>query len=64
VDRSRDGDPPATDSSCCDGTGYADYAAVPCPNPRCPVPQPRPTDSGATQAPAPGLIAPTTKETQ
>lgn len=28
---------------CCDGTGFADYAAVPCPNPECPVwksPQP------------------------
>lgn len=24
-------------SECCDGTGYADYAAVPCPNPKCPV---------------------------
>jgi hypothetical protein len=24
-------------SSCCDGTGMADYAAVPCPNPDCPV---------------------------
>lgn len=25
-------------STCCNGTGYADYAAVPCPNPKCPVP--------------------------
>lgn len=24
-------------SACCDGTGFADYAAVPCPDPRCPV---------------------------
>lgn len=29
---------PQTDGSCCNGTGFADYAAVPCPNPRCPVP--------------------------
>lgn len=26
-------------SPCCDGTGYADYAAVPCPDPKCPVPR-------------------------
>lgn len=26
-------------SDCCDGTGYADYAAVRCPNPKCPVPE-------------------------
>lgn len=26
-----------TASSCCNGSGYADYAAVPCPNPSCPV---------------------------
>jgi hypothetical protein len=25
------------ESECCNGTGLADYAAVPCPNPRCPV---------------------------
>lgn len=24
-------------STCCNGTGLADYAAVPCPNPKCPV---------------------------
>lgn len=24
-------------SDCCDGSGLADYAAVPCPNPACPV---------------------------
>lgn len=29
-----------TDGSCCDGTGLADYAAVPCPNPDCPGPPP------------------------
>jgi hypothetical protein len=23
---------------CCNGTGYADFAAVPCPNPRCTAP--------------------------
>jgi hypothetical protein len=23
------------DDACCDGTGFADYAAVPCPNPTC-----------------------------
>lgn len=23
--------------SCCNGTGFADYAAVPCPNPACPT---------------------------
>lgn len=33
---------PQTDGSCCNGTGFADYAAVPCPNPHCPVPQPPP----------------------
>lgn len=27
------------DSACCDGTGYADYAAVRCPAPDCPVPE-------------------------
>lgn len=27
-----------SESDCCNGTGYADYAAVPCPNPDCPVP--------------------------
>ena len=26
---------PATANPCCNDTGYADYAAVPCPNPRC-----------------------------
>lgn len=26
------------ESDCCDGTGMADYAAVPCPDPTCPVP--------------------------
>lgn len=26
------------DTSCCNGTGFADYAAVPCPNPKCPTP--------------------------
>ena len=24
-------------STCCNGTGFADYAAVPCPSPSCPV---------------------------
>jgi hypothetical protein len=24
-------------TTCCDGTGYADYAAVPCPKPHCPA---------------------------
>lgn len=24
-------------STCCNGTGFADYAAVPCPDPKCPV---------------------------
>lgn len=24
-------------SDCCEGTGFADYAAVPCPNPQCPI---------------------------
>lgn len=24
-------------NDCCDGTGFADYAPVPCPNPECPV---------------------------
>jgi hypothetical protein len=28
---------PAIASECCDGSGLADYAAVPCPNPKCPV---------------------------
>lgn len=27
-----------TDGLCCDWTGVADHAAVPCPNPHCPVP--------------------------
>ncbi len=27
-----------TDGSCCNGTGLADYAAVPCPNPDCTAP--------------------------
>ena len=27
--------------TCCHGTGYADYAAVPCPDPACPVQAPR-----------------------
>lgn len=31
---------PPPSSSCCNGTGLADYAAVPCPNPSCPVPAP------------------------
>lgn len=31
---------PQTDGSCCNGTGFADRAAVPCPNPHCPVPSP------------------------
>lgn len=25
---------------CCQGTGFADYAAVPCPNPQCPTKSP------------------------
>lgn len=25
-------------SDCCDGTGFADYASIQCPNPDCPVP--------------------------
>ncbi len=29
---------PQTDGSCCNWSGVADYAAVPCPNPRCPAP--------------------------
>ena len=29
---------PAPAAGCCDGTGLADFAAVPCPNPDCPVP--------------------------
>jgi hypothetical protein len=29
---------PVVTSDCCVGTGFADYAAVPCPNPKCPVP--------------------------
>jgi hypothetical protein len=24
-------------TECCEGTGFADYAAVPCPNPSCPT---------------------------
>lgn len=28
---------PAVGASCCGGTGTADYAAVPCPNPHCPA---------------------------
>lgn len=28
-------------TSCCDGTGFADYAAVPCPNPSCPTKRPQ-----------------------
>jgi hypothetical protein len=30
--------PAPVTSTCCDGTGFADYAAVPCPDPKCPVP--------------------------
>lgn len=26
-----------TSSTCCNGTGMADYASVPCPNPKCPA---------------------------
>lgn len=29
---------PQTDGSCCNWSGLADYAAVPCPNPHCPAP--------------------------
>lgn len=28
---------PEVPSECCGGTGFADFAAVPCPNPACPV---------------------------
>lgn len=28
---------PAEVPKCCNGTGYADYAAVPCRDPKCPV---------------------------
>ncbi len=28
---------PQTDGTCCDWSGVADYAAVPCPNPDCPT---------------------------
>ena len=31
-------DGPPVEPDCCGGTGYADYASVPCPNPQCPVP--------------------------
>lgn len=36
---------------CCNGTGMADYAAVPCPAPDCPFPQP---DSPPEAGPRPG----------
>jgi hypothetical protein len=54
-DRARDEQPaPTSTSTCCDGTGFADYAAVPCPNPTCPVPteQPAPTARETCQDPA------------
>lgn len=37
---------------CCNGSGLADYAAVPCPNPDCPVPAPgsEPEQSAEWQA--------------
>ena len=31
------GEAGSPDPACCGGTGYADYAAVPCPDPKCPV---------------------------
>lgn len=38
--------------TCCGGTGFADYAAVPCPDPTCPV---RFDDEGRpVPPPAPG----------
>lgn len=48
-----DTQPLDTPPACCDGTGLADYAAVPCPNPDCPVPVPT--------EPAPDLPALTAK---
>jgi hypothetical protein len=29
--------PPVPWTHCCQGTGFADFAAVPCPNPSCPT---------------------------
>jgi hypothetical protein len=51
-DRGREATPPDPDqlpllrNPCCDDTGFADYAATPCPNPRCTAVLRRMVESG------------------
>lgn len=33
-------------TECCEGTGFADFAAVPCPNPSCPAKRVTPRAGG------------------